>query len=232
MRDNVKPKEKWEFDKEVAECFDDMLSRSIPEYDLMRELCFRVGDHYVQPDTYIVDVGCSNGIAMEPFVKKYSEDCKFLMMDVSEPMLDICREKYAMNGNVEVKSGSICEEIPKVPASLVTSVLTVQFTPIEYRQKIISDIYKRLVNGGAFVFVEKVLGNSYELDQMMVEEYYRMKSENQYTRNQIAEKRKSLEGVLVPITANWNEEMLTTAGFRHVDCFWRCLNFAAWVAVK
>jgi hypothetical protein len=25
---------------------------------------------------------------------------------------------------------------------------------------------------------------------------------------------------------------LRQAGFRDVECFWRCLNFAAWVAVK
>ena len=28
--DNVVPKDKWEFDESVAECFEDMLTRSIP----------------------------------------------------------------------------------------------------------------------------------------------------------------------------------------------------------
>jgi tRNA (cmo5U34)-methyltransferase len=42
----------------------------------------------------------------------------------------------------------------------------------------------------------------------------------------------SLEGVLVPVTAAWNEYLLRSAGFSHVDCFWRWMNFAAWVAVK
>ena len=49
---------------------------------------------------------------------------------------------------------------------------------------------------------------------------------------QIRDKRKSLEGVLVPVTAKWNEDILRQCGFRKVDCFWRCLNFAAWVAIK
>jgi DUF1680 family protein len=30
----------------------------------------------------------------------------------------------------------------------------------------------------------------------------------------------------------WNEDMLKTAGFRKVDCFWRYLNFAGWIAIK
>ena len=42
----------------------------------------------------------------------------------------------------------------------------------------------------------------------------------------------SLEGVLVPVTARWNEELLREEGFTSVDCFWRHLNFAGWVAVK
>lgn len=42
----------------------------------------------------------------------------------------------------------------------------------------------------------------------------------------------TLEGILVPVTARWNEELLHEEGFRSVDCFWRHLNFAGWVAVK
>ncbi len=30
----------------------------------------------------------------------------------------------------------------------------------------------------------------------------------------------------------WNEEILQAAGFRVVECFWRCLNFAGWIAIK
>ena len=59
-----------------------------------------------------------------------------------------------------------------------------------------------------------------------------MKSDNLYTQEQIQKKRKSLEGVLVPITAKWNEDLLKEAGFKQIDCFWRSLNFAGWVAIK
>ena len=34
------------------------------------------------------------------------------------------------------------------------------------------------------------------------------------------------------MTTGWNEDLLEGAGFRDVECFWRCLNFSAWVAVK
>ena len=66
----------------------------------------------------------------------------------------------------------------------------------------------------------------------MVESYYRLKSAHGYSQEEIERKRLSLEGVLVPVTARWNEELLYMAGFRQVDCFWRWMNFAGWVAVK
>ena len=229
IQTNGKP---WKFDKEVTEVFDNMLERSIPQYQTMRELVKRIGFRYAKVNTYIVDIGCSNGNAVEPFVRKFGEDNKFMLLDVSEPMLESCRAKYEKFGRIDIQNYDIRNGIPKVDASLVLSVLTLQFTPIEYRQKIVKSIYDSLRPGGAFIIVEKVLGNTSEIDDLMVDEYYHIKSENAYTEEQIKSKRKSLEGVLVPITARWNEDMLRETGFKNIDCFWRCLNFAAWIAVK
>jgi tRNA (cmo5U34)-methyltransferase len=36
----------------------------------------------------------------------------------------------------------------------------------------------------------------------------------------------------VPVTARWNEELLRSAGFVDIDCFWRWMNFAGWIAVR
>lgn len=229
MKDNIIPSEKWTFNGDVAECFNDMLSRSIPGYETMRELVENVGAHFVKIGTSIVDIGCSNGNAIAPFVKRYAEDCDFLMLDVSEPMLQKCRERF---GNMDIRYHDITKGIPETRAGLVLSILTLQFTPIEHRQKILDSIYKNLVDGGALIVVEKVLGNTYEIDEVMTEEYYRIKSKNAYTQEQIQKKRESLEGVLVPVTARWNEDLLRMTGFKKIDCFWRCLNFAGWIAIK
>ena len=61
MRDNVHPGEKWEFNGEIAACFANMLERSIPDYRSMRALTYKLGERFIQPETLIVDVGCSTG---------------------------------------------------------------------------------------------------------------------------------------------------------------------------
>jgi len=71
-----------------------------------------------------------------------------------------------------------------------------------------------------------------KLDEAFVNLFLNIKRENGYPESQIDQKRMSLEGVLVPVTARWNEELLYQEGFTSVDCFWRHLNFAGWVAVK
>ena len=206
MKDNVKPGEKWEFNDEVARCFKNMLERSIPGYQPMRALSYELGTRFVQPDTLIVDAGCSTGMAVEPFVERFKDTNDFLLIDNSPAMAAASKELFSKFPGVEVRAGNLWENLPlKDTASLVLSVLSLQFM-----EKIVSE----------------------NMDDLMVELYYDMKRRNGYSEEQIMDKRRSLENVLSPLKPEWNVDMLRTAGFDKVDMFWRCLNFCGWIAVK
>lgn len=229
------PEGKWVFDGKVAASFDDMLERSIPQHDLMREACFGVSEPFVREHATIVDVGCSRGAAMARYVDHFGAHNKYVGLEISEPMVALARERFKNMialGIVDVREHDLRGKYPGVAACVTSCVLTLQFTPIEYRQKILSDVYSSTLPGGALVLVEKVLGETAGLDSVFVENYLRLKSRNGYSRDEIERKRLSLEGVLVPVTAKFNEMLLKSAGFREVDCFWRWLNFAGWIAVK
>lgn len=232
MKDNInKIDKKWEFDENVTNVFQDMLSRSIPNYEAMRKLVFSLGKHFIKEKSNIVDMGCSNGLSIEQFVKECPNNAYYLY-DVSEPMLQACRDKFKDNPLVFVQNNDLRNGIPTDNIDLALSILTLQFTPIEYRQNILQDVYDKLNKGGAFIIVEKVLGNSAIIDNLLVKEYYSMKQNNGYTQEQIENKRKSLEGVLVPLTSSFNEHLLSQVGFKYVDCFFRFLNFSGWIAIK
>ena len=104
------------------------------------------------------------------------------------------------------------------------SVLTLQFIPVNYRQRIVQEIHDVLHPDGAFILVEKVIGEG--LDERMIDLYHARKHAAGYSYESIDRKRESLEGVLVPNTARQNTEMLERAGFRFVDCFWRWIASA------
>ncbi len=233
--DKVVPGDKWEFDESVTEVFDDMLSRSIPQYEVMRQACFDIACKYRVPKTDIVDLGCSQGGAIAQLIDKYGATNRFVGVEVSKPMLQAARtrfEGYITSKIVDIREMDLRVEYPPVYSSVTLCVLTLQFVPIEYRQRIVQDIYDHLVDNGVLILVEKVLGSNAVIDKTMVDIYYVLKSQHGYTEEQIQRKRLSLEGVLVPVTSKWNEELLKMAGFTSIDCFWRWMNFAGWIALK
>ena len=233
--DHTLPEGRWCFDASVTVVFEDMLARSIPQYDVMRAACFNLGSKYVQPKTDIVDLGCSRGDALAPFLDYFGAYNRHIGVDVSEPMLATARERfqgYLRTGIADIRNLDLRVAYPPVRASLTLAVLTIQFTPIEYRLRILRDIYRTTIPGGALILVEKILGSCAEIDGQMVKQYYALKASNGYSLEEIERKRLSLEGVLVPVTAKWNEEMLRMAGFNQIDCFWRWMNFSGWIAIK
>ena len=241
MKDEVMPNGRWDFDSDVTAVFDDMLARSIPQYEVMRDAVVNVSVPFQKDATDIVDLGCSRGEAIAPFVDRFGAHNRYYLCDVSEPMLEATRERFqgyimgpmpGTKGIMQVQNLDLREKYPPVAACITLSILTLQFTPIEYRQRIVREAYRHTIPGGVFILVEKVLGATAELDKLMVDVYYDMKRANGYTEDQIQRKRLSLEGVLVPVTAAWNEELLRMAGFRYIDTFWRWMNFAGWIAVK
>lgn len=234
-RDEVLAKGKWEFDEEVTKSFDDMLKRSIPQHDEMRRACFEVGSAFVLPSTQIVDLGCSRGEALAQFVEKFGAYNRYTGVEVSAPMLDASRARFKGwidSGIVDIRGMDLRKDYPPVDASLTLCVLTMQFIPIEHRQKLLGKIFEHTRHNGAVILVEKVLGSTCRIDEALTKEYLNMKRRNGYTDEQIERKKLSLEGVLVPVTARWNEELLLSAGFKEVDSFWRYMNFCGWIGIK
>lgn len=226
---------RWQFDGNVTDVFENMLARSIPEYDTMRALVFDLGATLVQPGTAIVDIGCSKGDALAPFVRKFGAANRYIGVELSEPMLEAARHRFAAlidQGIVDIRCLDLRTDYPSETASLTLAVLTVQFTPIEYRQRIVQRIARHTMSGGGVILVEKVLGSSAHFDELLTRRYYALKSANGYTAEQIERKRLALEGVLVPVAAKWNEDLLREAGFNQIECFWRWCNFAGWIAIK
>ncbi|HEX3640181.1 MAG TPA: methyltransferase domain-containing protein [Ktedonobacteraceae bacterium] len=226
---------KWDFDQSVTDVFEDMLVRSIPQYEVMRQSVFDIASPFVKPHTAIVDLGCARGDALAPFVEKFWHQTTCVGIEVSQPMLQCASDRFS-NGWIEphasIRSLDLRKDYPPEKASVTLSILTLQFVPIEYRQRIIREVFKHTVPGGVFILVEKLLGSSAEIDTLLVKNYYALKATNGYSQEAIERKRLSLEGVLVPVTARWNEELLHMAGFQQIDCFWRYLNFAGWIAIR
>jgi tRNA (cmo5U34)-methyltransferase len=232
----------WTFDATVAAAFDDMLSKSIPNYREMRDFCTNATEWVVDRDAVnparrqglpvVVDLGASRGSGLAPIIERLGDRARYRAYEISKPMLEELQERFKEDRRVQVRGHDLRDGAPLDTPTVVLSILTLQFVPVEYRQRLLREVYESLSPGGALILVEKVLGEAHETNQMLVDLYYGMKRGNGYTQEAIDRKRLALEGVLVPMTAAWNEELLRGAGFDLVESFWRYMNFAGWVAVK
>lgn len=229
---------RWSFDEGVTECFDDMLARSIPQHDEMRAIVTDLAKRFATNDTSVVDLGCSRGEALDRARGAITHNANWMSYvgcEVSPPMLAAARERFAGCDNVKIVEHDLRLGMPSMPRppSVIMSVLTLQFTPIEYRQQIIRAAFDALalVRNGAFILVEKVIGSAAKVDRVLVDAYLDRKRASGYSDAEIERKRHALEGVLVPVTARWNEDLLRGAGFAEVECVWRTLNFAGWLAI-
>ena len=227
---------KWEFNEEVTNCFEEMLERSIPNYSHMRELITTIGVNHIQSynlyHTNVLDIGSSAGTQIELLSDKLYSN-KFFGIEASVPMVRLSRKKFNNNLNVQILNEDITKkELPCSQCGLITSILTLQFIPIEYRQKILNNVYNSLHRNGLFIFVEKIIGDNYDFSELYETLYYNMKMKNGYSIEEIREKRLKLEGVLVPVTNDFNVQLLKQAGFKKIDIFWKDLNFIGYVAMK
>lgn len=243
VEDNHSPGAKWEFNEDVAKCFDSMLHRSIPGYEQMRDLVFRIGRNFIKETSTVVDIGASRGEASSAFIEAYP-DSNFLLLEVSKAMLDQLDQRYVGDLNVSVIEYDLRKTARELTSNLnevteanrqidlVLGILTLVFVPINYRLSIIKGIYDALSPGGAFLLVEKVLGNSAYTQELLVDTYHDYKHDHGYSWEDIERKRAALEGVQVPLSSGTNIEMLRSAGFTVVECFWRHMNFCGYIAIK
>lgn len=142
--DDYRPGDKWEFNENVADCFENMLERSIPQYEVMREsvadLAFDMINNDVKKESFsILDIGCSDGLMLEKLLYKFVsenelDNGKYVGVDVSEPMIKKAKYRFLdeiLNNQVSIYKCDLRSDFPQGYYDIVTSILSIQFTPIE-----------------------------------------------------------------------------------------------------
>lgn len=244
--DHTVPSGKWNFDENVARVFENMLARSIPSYDLMRQLTSELAvKRLLRSDRStprVVDLGASRGSAVHHVFETSAKQGVFpecFALEVSPAMLDVMRDRFQTNRYVSVVPYDLRKAHNGVDAgleansvSVMLGVLTLMFVPMEHRQRTLQVIYNALEPGGYFLYVEKVLGATDHINGVQTECYYDMKFRNGYSLEEVHTKKESLEGVLVPLTVPMHMDMLSACGFSQIDTYFRHHNFCGILAIK
>ena len=132
----------------------------------------------------------------------------------------------------ELMEADLESDFELADASVVIMNYTLQFLPPKRRAAMLKKIYRGLRPGGGLILIEKVRGESDNLNDLFVEQYHSYKRSQGYSKLEIAKKREALENVLVPLKPEKNRDLLAAAGFRQVDVFFKWFNFAGFLAIK
>ncbi|MCZ6116430.1 carboxy-S-adenosyl-L-methionine synthase CmoA [Campylobacter ureolyticus] len=221
----------FEFDENVASVFDDMISRSVPFYDVSSNLITQILVKYLDSQAFIIDLGCSTGALL---FKLFEKNPKFRLcgVDNSKAMQEIAKNKAKAYGSkVEfIEADALTFEFNSANAVILN--YTLQFIRPLKRVNFIKKIYDGLEEGGIFILSEKLLYEDKKLSKNMIEIYEEYKEKNGYSKYEIAQKRQALENVLIPFSEDENKKLLKDAGFRVIETIFKWGNFASFMAIK
>lgn len=227
----------FQFNEQVAEVFDDMVSRSVPFYDEIHKIILDIAGRLDLDGKRIYDIGCSTGTTisiLDAFLKKEKDaTAQFVGIDNSAPMLKKCQTKLSKKkiSNVELIQGN-AEDQKLAKSGMVIMNYTLQFIPVKNRLDILKRIYRSLEKGGVFIYAEKIKAENKAVNELLIDLYYDFKRRNGYSEMEIAQKREALENVLIPHTPEDQLQLLKEAGFKKAETLFRWYNFACFIGIK
>lgn len=214
--------------------FDAHIRQSIRGYTDLLSDCISLSEYFIENDTIIFDIGCSTGSFLFELWNRNCERCpraSYIGIDI-EPGFCSHWERKGVD-NLSLKIADVRSFQTPQHCSFVTSIFSLQFISEGERHKIIDNIYRALIPGGALIIAEKTYSNLSKLNDMMTSLHYDFKRQS-FTEEEIMAKARSLRSTM----KLWSEPQilrsLATAGFQpvHVQPFWRNHHFAAFIALK
>ena len=225
----------FEFNETVASVFDDMISRSVPNYREVLTQQARLAEKFYQPGTTIYDLGCSNGnFALALIQQMKQKPFTMTAVDNSAPMIDLFKKRIS---GFDSHSGitpvlSDIRGISMTGASVIVTKLNIQFIPAADRDSLVKSIYNALLPGGIFLLTEKTVNIDADFSKLQQEFYYMFKEENGYSLLEINRKREALENVLVPETVEAHIKRMRAAGFSAIEIYHKWFHFTSFICRK
>lgn len=221
----------WSFGGNVAERFDEHVTRSVPFYREGHELIAQASDFFVSPGSVCYDLGCSTGRLLRALADRHRrKGVRFVGVDVEPDMVKVAR-RNCDEPSIEIQQGSILD-VELERADLVVCYYVMQFIKPKNRQIAFDRVYQALNWGGAFFCFEKVRAPDARFQDFTAALYQEYKLGQGYDATEIVEKSRSLKGVLEPFSTEGNLGLLRRAGFADIMTIYKYVCFEGFLAIK
>lgn len=224
----------FEFDQQVADVFQDMISRSVPGYAMVLNLIGQIAAEYSQASSNCYDLGCSLAASALKIQQYATEDCCVIAIDNSSAMIEKCQQQLTDLGLAD-QITLRCEDISKTSisnASVVVLNYTLQFIEKSARAPLLNKIHQGMLKNGVLILSEKVSHQQAETEELLTDLHLNYKRQQGYSEMEIAQKRSSLENVLIAETEQAHLDRISSAGFSRVTTINKALNFTTFMGLK
>ncbi len=219
------------FDARVADVFPDMIRRSVPGYETVLPLSGLLAARHMPIGGRCYDLGCSLGATALAVLRGIDDtSARVIAVDNSPAMLDRARSISRNEPRIEWVEADIAE-MPIEAANAVVMNYTLQFVPTATRHRLIERIRLGLEPNGVLIVSEKITYEDDAVRDEMEAAHLDFKRANGYSELEIAGKRTALENVLVPETEAAHLDRFLAAGFGSAHVWFRCLNWASFIAL-
>jgi tRNA (cmo5U34)-methyltransferase len=225
----------FDFGKDTAKVFDNMLDRSVPFYTEIQRMIGEMAADFAVSGTNLYDLGCSTCTTFVQIDSIIAKGVNFIGTDASEAMIAKAKEKlgsYPITHPCELICSDLNKSVSIENASVVIMNLVLQFVRPLRRPRVVEEVAAGINKDGCLILVEKVLSPDSTINRLFIKYYYEMKKRNGYSEMEIAQKREALENVLIPYQYFENRDLLVECGFRHCEMFFRWYNFCGMIAIK
>lgn len=175
------------------------------------------------PAPKILDMGAGTGLLTLKLLKRHSE-AEFTLIDLSDEMLKIAKERFAGRTNFKYLNGDYIKYDFKDKFDIIASSLSIHHLKHENKEFLYEKIYKMLNKGGVFLNADQVRAPT-SANELEYQRNWREKIEDGTLTEQ--EKKPILDRMKLdkPATLDDNLNWLKTSGFKDADVYYKYYNF-------
>ncbi len=216
----------------TAREYDERTLRGQPRYEeMLKQVAFALPE----AAGAILELGCGTGALTQIVAERYPA-ARITAIDASAQMIEVARERLSGAGlltaaRIQFQMASFEElDIVTAPYDLITANMSLHH--LVDKRPFYTRLRSALKPDGALVFGDELIGATAEIEKRHWNAWLEFASQpNHLTQAEIEGIERHMEQFDHYETLPRQLELLSAAGFSTVDCTWRYLNYAVFVAV-
>lgn len=206
----------------IAQCYDRQRTRLVPCFDDFYGIAIDNLNLSIS-NPKILDLGAGTGLMSDFVLQRYPEAI-ITLVDISDKMLDIARQRFASNTNITI----ICQDFSTFRSekqyNAIISSLAIHHLEDKKKKELYKNIYAMLKSDGLFINAEQVEGEDSYFSNLNDKRWRQAVEKSDLTQDEI---KSAYERVNLDKRSPLSSQLkwLNESGFEEVDCLYKYYDF-------